>query len=241
MRAVLALSPRLALRYPIKKWAAVAALIAGFAYMLLSGTAVATQRSYIMLAIMFVAILLDRPALSMRNLAIAALLILIVEPEAAMSASFQMSFLAVVGLIAFYDSWLDWTKSRRGHVLPAPAGECGWQEAGEASCVGIATTFVAGTLSSIPAAYHFGRISPYSLIANLLAIPVIGLIIMPMAVVEHRWRCRSASTFLPLQIMGKGLSVLLAISDWVSGLSGARLQIPTLPLKPLLPLLSGRS
>jgi competence protein ComEC len=103
-RGVLALSPSLALRRPIKKWAACAALLAGFAYLLLSGAEIATQRSYIMLAIMFLAILIDRPALSTRNLALAGLFILVMEPEAAISASFQMSFLAVVGLVSFYDA-----------------------------------------------------------------------------------------------------------------------------------------
>ena len=149
-----------------------------------------------------------------------------------------MSFLAVVGLVAFYDAWQDWTRSREG----ATSFGSGWRmwlaRSWRSFLVGIATTLVAGTLSTIPAAYHFGRISPFSLLANLLAMPVIGLIIMPMAVVSIL-AMPFGLEFLPLQIMGKGLSVLLAISDWVSGLSGARLQIPTLPLNASLALAVG--
>ncbi len=110
VRAVLALSPALATSYPIKKWAAVAGLAMGFAYMILADASVATQRSYIMLAVMFIAILCDRPALSLRNLAIAALIILVAFPEAALSASFQMSFLAVMGILAFHEVWSKWLK-----------------------------------------------------------------------------------------------------------------------------------
>jgi competence protein ComEC len=104
VRAFLALFPPIAQRWPIKKWAAGAALVFGFAYMLLAGSGAATQRSYIMLAVVFLAIIVDRPAISLRNLALAALLILILQPETAIQASFQMSFMAVMGLAAFFDT-----------------------------------------------------------------------------------------------------------------------------------------
>ena len=73
--------------------------------MLLAGSGAATQRSYIMLAVVFLAIIVDRPAISLRNLALAALLILILQPESAIQASFQMSFMAVMGLAAFFEYW----------------------------------------------------------------------------------------------------------------------------------------
>jgi competence protein ComEC len=92
-----------------------------------------------------------------------------------------------------------------------------------------ATTLIAGTLSSIPAVYHFGRASPYSLIANLLAMPVIGILIMPMAVASVVLMPLGLD-YLPLQIMGEGIRLMLAISEWVSALPGARLYLPTVPL-----------
>jgi competence protein ComEC len=80
--------------------------------MLLAGAGVATQRSYIMLAIMFLAVLLDWPAITLRNLSLSALFILVLEPEAAVMASFQMSFLAVAGLVALSEAIAIWRQSR---------------------------------------------------------------------------------------------------------------------------------
>jgi competence protein ComEC len=105
VRAVLALVPGLALAWPIKKWAAAAAVATGLFYLLLADSGVATERSFIMVAVVFFAVLVDRPAVSARNLALAALLILLREPEAAVDASFQMSFFAVMGLVAVYEAW----------------------------------------------------------------------------------------------------------------------------------------
>jgi competence protein ComEC len=91
VRAVLALVPALALRYPIKKWAAAAALAAASFYLVLSGAAVPTVRSWIMMSIVLIAVMLERPALTMRNVALAALAILIVAPESLFDPSFEMS------------------------------------------------------------------------------------------------------------------------------------------------------
>ncbi len=85
VRALLALSPRLALAYPIRKWAAVAALVVVTIYLALSGGGAATVRAYVMAAIIFSAILLDRPAISMRNLAIAAFVVVALGRKASWS------------------------------------------------------------------------------------------------------------------------------------------------------------
>lgn len=103
VRALLALVPRLALRYPIKKWAAASALAAASFYLALSGAAVPTVRSWIMMSIVLIAVMLDRPALTMRNVALAALAILIIAPESLFDPSFEMSFAAVIALVALYE------------------------------------------------------------------------------------------------------------------------------------------
>ncbi|MBL4758173.1 MAG: ComEC/Rec2 family competence protein, partial [Rhizobiales bacterium] len=103
LRALLAFIPGIALRYPIKKIAAFAALFAGAFYLALSGANVATQRAFIMVGIMLVAILLERPAISLRNVALAALFVILWRPESVVTASFQMSFAAVTALIAAYE------------------------------------------------------------------------------------------------------------------------------------------
>ena len=105
IRVALAAIPAIALRYPIKKWAAAGAMAGAFCYLTISGAEFATVRSYIMISIMFLAVLLDRPALALRNVALAALFILLVWPESLFDAGFQMSFAAVVALVSAYE-WL---------------------------------------------------------------------------------------------------------------------------------------
>jgi competence protein ComEC len=105
IRLALAAIPAIALRYPIKKWAAAAAMLGAFGYLMISGAAFATVRSWIMISIMFLAVLLDRPAIALRNVALAALVILVAWPESLLDAGFQMSFAAVVALVSAYE-WL---------------------------------------------------------------------------------------------------------------------------------------
>jgi competence protein ComEC len=180
-RALLALVPWLALRYPIKKWAAAAALGAATFYLVLSGAAVPTVRSWIKMSIVLVAVMLERPAITMRNVALAALAILVVSPESLFDPSFEMSFAAVVGLVALYE-WLSnrqrdglrdaspvWRSVHRGAILAGGAA---------------ATTLVAGTAIAPFALYHFHRMTHYGLVANLLAAPLVSILIMPMAVLS---------------------------------------------------------
>jgi competence protein ComEC len=102
LRAILAFSQGLTLTREIKKWSAVAALLAGAVYLALSGCEVPTQRSHIMVAIMFGAIIAGRPALSLRNVALAAIFVLLLDPAAVLQPGLQMSFLAVTGLLSFF-------------------------------------------------------------------------------------------------------------------------------------------
>ncbi len=223
VRAFLALFSALVLRYPIKKWAAVAALFVGLIYMLLADSGSATERSYIMIAVMFFAMLVDRPAVSLRNLAISALLILLVTPEESMGASFQMSFLAVMGLAAFFEWWnhrpIDvkhLASSRLARTIRYT-----WRVA-----VGsILTTVVAGGLSSVAAAYHFGRMAPYGTVANGLSLPVVSLVVMPAALTSAMVMPFGLE-YYPLKLMELGLWATMWISDLVSTWPGANVIIP---------------
>ena len=226
LRAALALSPTLALRYPIKKWAAAVALCCALFYLLLADSGVATMRSFIMIGVVFFAMLVDRPAVSMRNLAIAALIVLLLQPEAAVDAGFQMSFLAVLGLVTFHDVW---SRRQTAHDEAVRA----WprrlvRHAAAAVMLALVTTAIAGTMSSIPASYHFGRLAPYSLVANGLAFPVIGLVVMPMALVATLLMPLGLEA-LPLLAMGQGLDLVLAISDLVADLPHAQMTVPQSP------------
>src|SRR5882757_1624946 len=89
VRALLALIPGLAVGFPIKKWSAAAALFAAAFYLLLSGAEVATQRSFFMTAVVLIAVMVDRRAITFRTLSVAALIVLAVAPEALVHPSFQ--------------------------------------------------------------------------------------------------------------------------------------------------------
>ena len=238
VRAFLALFPTIAQRWPIKKWAAGVALIFGFAYMLLAGSGAATQRSYIMLAVVFMAIIVDRPAISLRNLALAALLILILQPESAIQASFQMSFMAVMGLAAFFEYW-NRPKPERDYRIESKKIFY-TRKIYNIALASILTTLIAGGFSSIPAAYHFGRLAPYGVLANGLAIPIISFAVMPFAVLSVVLMPLGLEAW-PLAALGKGLEMVISISDGVAALPGAQRVIPQLPLASAIVLALGAS
>jgi len=233
IRAILALSPRLTLARPIRKWAAVAALLTVTVYLALSGGGAATVRSYVMAAIIFAAILLDRPAISMRNLAIAAFIVLALEPEGIVEPGFQMSFAAVAALIAAWEVWRVRERRRLADddVLP------GFRllRYGSRALMGVAvTTLVAGLATAPFAAYHFERIASYSILGNLLAAPLVSFIIMPFGLLTLTLMPLGLEA-MPLAVMARGIELLLAASDWVAALPGAEMSAP--PMAPLSLLL----
>lgn len=230
VRAALALVPALALGFPIRKWAAAAALLMGLFYMLLAEGGVATARSFIMVAIVFFAVLVDRPALSARNLALAAVVILVLDPQAAIEAGFQMSFLAVLGLVAYYEAWSQY-QARRGKDAPR-LRHWAWRAAAwcmAAFAMSLVTSLIAGFSSALPAAYHFGRISPYGVLANGLAIPVVGMLVMPFGLLGALLMPFGLEQ-LPLMLMGKGLELVIVISNGVAALPGANEVIAKPPM-----------
>jgi competence protein ComEC len=177
-RALLALAPGIVLLWPVKKIAAVAAMTGATIYCVFSGSDVATQRSLIMTLVMFGAILVDRPALSMRNLSLAALIVLAREPEALLGPSFQMSFGAVAAMTALVPLMHRRTRER----APGTVLERGALWMGRAALGLVTTTLVASIATAPFSAYHFQNSNPYGLIGNALALPLVSLIVMPSAV-----------------------------------------------------------
>lgn len=234
LRALLAAVPAIALRYPIKKWAAVAALAGAGIYLLISGADSPAVRSYIMLAVMFSGVLFDRPALSMRSVALAATLILLWKPESVIAPGFEMSFAAVTGLIALAE-WESVRRVRNPEAFTAP----GIFARGRRYVAGVALTSIVAGLATAPfAIFHFDRASQYGLIGNLLALPIVGLVIMPAAT--------AAMVLMPfgldrwaLVVMGKGVGAMLAIARWVANLPGATAMVPAWPEATLLLVVTG--
>ena len=238
VRALLALSPWLASNFPIKKWSIVVALVTAAGYLVLSGASVATQRAFVMLAVMGLAVLLDRPAISMRNLAVAAFVVMILSPEVVTGASFQMSFLAVASLIAFYEAVSAW---RQAHNREAIARGPLWQAARWAGLFVIATaatTLIAGTATALPAAFHFHRVSFYSLIANVLGLPVVSLVVMPAAVLSV-FTMPFGLEAAPLWLMGKGIVAVLWVAGHVASMPGSSRFLPAFPAAAAIVMAAG--
>ncbi len=171
LRRSLALIEALALRVPVQKLAAVGALLACSVYFIVSGAEVPTQRAFIMAAIVFAAIIFDRAALSLRTLAIALILVVLVQPESVVAPGFQMSFAATAALIAAYEAW-----QARRNASDHRAGPIG------TALIGLIITSLVAGLATVPyALFHFDRMSSLGFIANLLAMPIISFVSAPLA------------------------------------------------------------
>ena len=229
IRALLALSPALSARYAIKKWAAFVALIAALFYLLLSGAEVATQRSFYMTALVLVAVMADRRAITFRTLALAAMLVLLIAPESLVHPSFQMSFAATLGLVVLAQTgmpqWFAASDDTRFGRFAAWGGR-------ELVVLALAS-FVAGLATTPYAAFHFHRIAPYGVIANLVAMPVVSVLVMPAGLLgilaipfgfdSMFWR-----------LMEVGIDWMIAVSQWVAALPGAFGRVHAFGIGPLI-------
>jgi len=226
VRGGLALIPLIAVRYPIKKIAAGVALVVLTCYLLLSGAAIPTERAFVMNGLLFVAIIVDRLRISMRVCAIAALVVLVIDPASLIGVSFQMSFGAVVALIAVYETYggqfgrLLHNRSTLGHLL----GYCG----------GVIVTTVVATLGTCAfSIYHFHNLALYSALANVIAVPLSAMWTLPWGVVScllmpfglERWG---------LMPMGWGIDATIWVAQHVSALPGDVWAMPRLPPAGLL-------
>ncbi len=176
IRRGLSLFPSIVLRWPVKKWAAGAALFFTFAYLLVSGMSIPAQRAFIMTGIVLLGVLTDRTALTLRNVALAASLILLIAPESLMLPSFQMSFSAVIALVSGYEA------------LRQPLSE--WSVKKEGSrrfflyLSGILISTILATAATTPyVIYTFNRFTLHAIPANLVSIPLLAFAIMPLLVI----------------------------------------------------------
>ncbi|MDO9712085.1 ComEC/Rec2 family competence protein [Paracraurococcus lichenis] len=222
LRLLLVLSPWLALRVPAKAVAAVAALGVGGLYLLLTGAAVPMQRSFAMAALATLALLTGRRALSLRAWALAAAAVLLVQPAAVLGASFQMSFAAVLALIA---GW-EWLRPRLPRAGP---GRARWRRRLALAGFGVvATSILAGAATTPFGLHHFGRLQLYGVAANALAVPITSALVMPAGM--------AAVALMPFGLeglalapMGWGVEAILAVARWVAGWPGAALAVAPIP------------
>lgn len=223
VRGGLSLVPPIALRFPIKKWAAVVAGLTMPFYLFLVGASVPTQRSCLMVLLVLLAVLLDRRALSMRLIAWAAVVVLLVAPESLLSASFQMSFAAVTVLIAAYENY-----SQR-----APR-ERGWTQRLWLYVAGVAVTSLLASAATTPfAVFHFNRIALYGVFANLVAVPLTAFWIMPLILLTYLLLPFGLEE-IALVPLGWGVDVINSAAVFIASWPGAALLVPAMPLWGLL-------
>ena len=202
----------LARRYDMRKGAAIIGALFATAYLLISGASVSTQRAFIMAIVVFAAVVFDRRALSMRSVALAAAITLMLHPESLISAGFQMSFAATAALVAVYRWW----SARRTFEYSSGFFSRLW---GGFKGITI-TSLVAGTATGGFAALHFHRFARLGFFANLAAMPVFTLIVMPAGFFAVLLIPLGLDV-VPLKIMGLGLDFVLWVSDWISSRKGA--------------------
>jgi competence protein ComEC len=223
IRLTLSFIPGLALKWPIKKIAAILALLAGIIYMFLAGATVPTQRAALMCGVVFTAIIFDRSPFSLRLVVFAALVVLCIAPFSLLTASFQLSFAAVASLIAVYDALRQYYRTL--------AAQSGWFKKIMLYIGGVSfTSIIAGFATALFSLYHFQQFANYGILANMLAIPVMAFWVMPLIVLSL-----IAMPFgleaLPLHFCGYGVGWILETAHFVSGLDGAvfRMRLFNLP------------
>lgn len=218
---LLALSERLVLRFNLVLVAAGFGALAGVAYTLFTGMQVPTVRACLAGLLVLGGIALGRDAISLRLVAVGALVVLLFRPEAIAGASFQMSFAAVTSIIAIHHwppvrHWL----APREEVWPLRLGR---------GLFGLLLTGLVVEVALIPfALYHFHRAGLYGVAANLVAIPLTTFVIMPLE--AGALILDTLGLGAPLwAATGWAIDAILAIAHWVGTADGAVATLPTMP------------
>jgi competence protein ComEC len=219
-RTALAASEHASLFWPAKQLAAITALLAGLGYALLTGLHVPIQRSFLMACLFTLAVLAGRRAVSLRSLAVAATVLMLVEPQEVPGVSFQMSFSAVLALISGYAALRPWLQRLRGKSFGRRFG-------GYLLALAL-TSALAGTASAPFGAYHFGRVQVYFVLANMLAVPLTAVWVLPAGLLSLPLMPFGLE-FLLLKPMGWGAEAVVWVARTTAALPYATVDAPHCP------------
>jgi competence protein ComEC len=216
LRFLLCLYPPFALRYPVKKIAAVLGLIGSFAYLLVAGYPTPAVRSFIMVACVMMAILCNRQGISVYSMAWAGTVILLWQPEALLGASFQLSFAATLGIVSLYERYGD-----RLHISSYGVFHKLW-----VYLFGVMLTSLVATAVTTPyVLYHFNRFTLWGIVANMLLLPLVSFWIMPVAVIAFLMMPLGAEAW-PLHILEQGIALMVSGSRFIAGLPLSSIAFP---------------
>ncbi len=221
-RLILGIFPPFLLRFSLRKCSGFLALMGSFVYLHISGAAIPTQRAFITFSIVMGAVMLDRNPLSMRLVSIAAMIILVLTPEALLTASFQLSFAAVVGLIASYERSFFQFKRFQFSPLLKKIVTYG---------VGIFKSSLVSSLATLPfTVFHFHKFTLQSVTGNGLAIPLVGAWIMPMGLLSTLCSFSETLQTFFLKRMGEGIVIMERVIVWCSELPGSAIYVPQISM-----------
>ncbi|MGI4959603.1 MAG: ComEC/Rec2 family competence protein [Janthinobacterium lividum] len=216
------------LRLPMRQIAALGALAAGGGYMVLTGLHLPGLRSLAMASIAMLGLVIGRKAVSMRTLAIAAILLLLAAPATLLDVGYQMSFAAVMALLAGYEAL------RPLMVRLHAQGPLGWgRRIGLHVFQLFFTSLVAGAASLPYAAFHFGRVQFYFVLANLVAVPLTALWVLPQGLLSLLLMPFRLE-WVTLRQMGVGIDLILWLAREVAAFPAASLAVPASPVWGLL-------
>lgn len=234
LRRLLAASTTLALRFPIKKWAAAAAILGAIFYDVLTGSRVGTERALFMTVIMLSAVLLGRRSLSMRNLAFAASVVIVIEPEAILGASFQLSFAAVAALVAVYEARMKFRLRQHEEDFGRKPMEASsvwreraaglWNRLGHGPFALLFATFCATGATASFMAYDFHELSPYVLIGNPLTLTIIEVFAVPGALIGTFLYPLGLDAFV-WHYVGVGIAIVMWAARHIGSWPGATLHL----------------
>ena len=222
-RLAVAALPWLALRVPGKKIAAMAGLAAVGGYLILSGAPPPAERAAINATVAFLAILVDRQAISLHALALAAMGVLILQPEAVIEPGFQMSFAATAALVALAEAWTPPVREiNTPWAFRLVQGVAAW------TLVSLAASFVAGLATGPFAIQHFNRVATWGLPANLLVAPISSFLMMPALAVGAALTPLGLGRW-PLEAAGAAIGMMNAIAQRAATAPHAQLTIASAP------------
>ncbi|MCP1241961.1 ComEC/Rec2 family competence protein [Acetobacter lambici] len=221
-RMVLATWEYAALRWPCKAVSAFVAWVVGGGYVLLTGVHLPAERSWLMSSIVVFGLMVGRRAVSMRGLALAATLMLLVAPQVVLDVAFQMSMAAVIALVAGYEVL-------HPRLLRGLSGLAGVRQTlVRHGLMLVLTSLLAGTATLPVVMAHFGVVQPFFVLANLVAVPLMALWIMPLGLIALlAMPLHADGPFLHL--MNGGVRIVLWLAHCVAGWPGARIVVPAMP------------
>ena len=187
-----------------------------------------------MTAVVLIAVIADRRAVTFRTLAIAAMIVMLLTPEAVVHPSFQMSFAATLGLVALVQAGMPLMFATPDSSLSARVALWGGREV----LMLALASLIAGLATTPYAAFHFHRVTPYGVLANLAAMPVVSALVMPAGILGL-----IAAPFgfdgMFWRLMEIGIGWMIAVAQWVAALPGAIGRIAAFGTGPVLAASAG--